>query len=112
MGQDFKDRLRGHEPVCVEGKVLTVCLRSMAVNLRSVRTSVGFLGLMAQLPALLSSCRHHTDVLAQGGGLLCEHRGRPGRRGGLQGGDGCTGPRPETTEEPLQLGQPGGQDGD
>ena len=39
------------------------------------------------------------------------HRGRPGRRGGLQGGDGCTGPRPETTEGPLQLGQPGGQDG-
>ena len=76
--------MRGHEPVCVEGKALTVCLRSTAVSLRSARTSVGFLGLTAQLPAPLSSCRHHTDVLAQGGGLLCAQRasGAAGRAAG------------------------------
>lgn len=31
--------MRGHESVRAEGEVLTVCLRFMAVNLRSVRTS-------------------------------------------------------------------------
>lgn len=96
--------MRGHESVRAEGEVLTVCLKFMAVNLRSVRTSVGFLGLTAGLPALLSSCRHHTDVLPQGGVLLREHGGRPVGRGGPQGSDGCAGLWPEITEEPLQLG--------